>query len=137
LTFADSYLYFSGVLNFYSFGKPFMAIEQVTEDIVYVTLPRTPHINCELEPVNNLIVSGRLCHVILDFELVQVITSSSISALLILRNLLQNHGRQLIFCSMGFLTKCEFTTTGLSHYFRFVPNKAAALKTLRREGTPA
>jgi anti-anti-sigma regulatory factor len=110
-----------------------MAIEQVNEDILYITLPRTPHINSELEPVNDLIASGRLCHVILDFELVQVITSSSISALLILRNLLQNHGRQLIFCNMGFLTKCEFTTTGLSHYFRFVPNKTASLKALRYE----
>ncbi len=110
-----------------------MAIEQVTEDIFYVTLPRTPHINSELEPLNNLIVSGRFCNVILDFELVQVITSSSISALLTLQNLLRTHDRQLIFCNMGFLTKCEFTTTGLSHYFRFVPNKAAALKALHYE----
>ena len=110
-----------------------MAIEQVVGDIFYVTLPRTPHINCELEPVNDLITSGRLCHIILDFELVQVVTSSSISALLTLQNLLRNHGQQLILCNVGFLTKCEFTTTGLSHYFRFVPNKAAALKALHHE----
>jgi len=113
-----------------------MAIEKIADDIFYVTLPRTPHINCELEPLNEMIISGQLCHVILDFELVQVITSSSISALLTLQNLLRTYGRQLIFCNMGFLTKCEFTTTGLSHYFRFVPNKVAALKALRHESAP-
>jgi anti-anti-sigma regulatory factor len=114
-----------------------MAMEKVNEDILYVSLPRTPHINTELAPVNDLLASGRLCHIILDFELVQVVTSSSISALLTLRNLLQNHGRQLIFCNMGFLTKCEFTTTGLSHYFRFVPHKAAALKALNHQAQTA
>jgi len=113
-----------------------MAIEQLAEDVFYVTLPRTPHINRELEPVNDLITSGRLCHVILDFEIVQVVTSSSISTLLILQNLLRNHDRQLILCNVGFLTKCEFTTTGLSHYFRFVSNKAAALKALHHKVAP-
>ena len=137
MTFTDSYLYFNRAHKIQPFGGPFMAIEQLEADILYVTLPRTPHINGELEPVNDLINSGRLCHVILDFELVEIITSSSISALLVLRNLLQSRDRQLIFCNMGFLTKCEFTTTGLSHYFRFVPNKAAALKALRRESQTA
>ncbi len=112
---------------------PKMAIEYLAEDIIYVTLPKMPHINCELEPVNELIITGTSCDVILDFQLVDVITSASISSLLILQNLLNTRGRQLILCNVAFLTKCEFTSTALDRFFRFVKSKDAALKALRRE----
>lgn len=114
-----------------------MIIEQVDDSLIYVTLPRTPNVNRELEPVNDMIITGHLCNVILDFTLVDVITSSSISTLLILQNLLKENGRQLILCNVSFLTKCEFTTVGLSHFFRFVENKSAALKALHYEVSPA
>lgn len=114
-----------------------MTIEQVDDNLIYVALPKTPNVNRELEPVNDMIITGRLCNVILDFNLVDVITSSSISALLILQNLLKENGRQLILCNVAFLTKCEFTTVGLSHFFRFIENKSAALKALHHEPLPA
>ena len=110
-----------------------MAIEYAAEDIIYVNLPKTPHINCELEPVNKLILSGTSCDVILDFAIVDGITSTGISSLLIMQNLLNMQGRQLILCNVAFLTKCEFTGTGLDKFFHFAKNKESALKTLRHE----
>ena len=72
-----------------------MAIEQVTENIFYVSLPKTQHINRELEPLNDLMVTGNSYDIILDFLLIDMVTSASISTLLILHDILQTHGRRV------------------------------------------
>ena len=114
-----------------------MAIEQVTENIFYVSLPKTQHINRELEPLNDLMVTGNSYDIILDFLLIDMVTSASISTLLILHDILQAHGRQLILCNVSFVTKCELTTTGLSEHFIYADSKLDAINLIQHKSVPA
>jgi anti-anti-sigma regulatory factor len=108
-----------------------MAIQNMAEDIICVALPKTPHLSYELKPVNEMISSGTIYDVIIDFLLVEEITSASISNLLILQDLLSKHGRQLLLCNVSLPTKCIFAVIGLEKHFRFVSDKFAALEVLQ------
>ena len=93
-----------------------------------VDLPaKEPKIADELKSVNNSVADGPDCDVIIDFSKVEIITSSSISNLLILRNLLSERGRRLIFCNVAVVTKCIFTVAGLDAVFEFAENKPSAV----------
>jgi anti-anti-sigma regulatory factor len=45
---------------------------------------------------------------------------------MILRNLLQEHGRQLVLCNVAVMTKYIFTVAGLDKIFDFVDDRLAA-----------
>lgn len=105
-----------------------MAIETVSQELVLVSLPtQTIDIDKELKKINGMIGDGPKCDVIIDFAKVEIITSSSISNLLILRGLLTDNQRSLILCSLKVPTKCIFTVAGLSDAFTFASNRTEAL----------
>jgi len=100
----------------------------LSEDVLVVELPsKEPNIADELKAVNETVSNKPDCDVIIDFSGVELITSSSISNLLILRNLLSEHGHRLILCSVAVITKCIFTVAGLDEVFDFVSDQPAAL----------
>ncbi len=100
----------------------------VSEDVLVVELPsKEPNIADELKAVNETVSNKPNCDVIIDFSGVELITSSSISNLLILHNLLSDHGRRLILCNVAVVTKCIFTVAGLDEVFDFVSDQPAAL----------
>lgn len=114
-----------------------MSTEYVSDDIILVALPlHEPQIADELKSINNIVSEKGICNVIIDFSGVEVLTSSSISNLIILHQLLDGHNRKLILCDVAFVTKCIFTVAGLEHLFHFADDKSAAMSVLNGEASP-
>ena len=109
-----------------------MSIQNFSEDVIFVDLPaKEPYIGQQLKDLNETILSKGDSDVVIDFFRVEVINSSSLGNLMILRNLLQEeHGRKLILCGVSVMTKYIFTVTGLDKIFTFVEDRAAALAAL-------
>jgi anti-anti-sigma factor len=114
-----------------------MGIQNFSEDVLFVDLPsKEPQIGNELKNLNEAIVTRSDCDVVIDFFRVEIITSSSISNLLILRKLLQERGRQLILCNVAVMTKYIFTVAGLDKIFDFVDDHFAAIAAMEGAEQP-
>jgi len=109
-----------------------MEIVNLTEDVIYLELPSSdPDISKELKALNDAVSEGEPCDVIIGFTKVEIITSSNISNLLILRSFQQDAGRQLILCDVQTITKCIFVVAGLAESFVFIDDKKAALEAIQ------
>ena len=109
-----------------------MAIQKFSEDVLFVDLPfKEPQIGDGLKILNEIVSTRSDCDVVIDFFRVEIITSSTLSNLIILRNLLQERGCQLILCNVAIVTKYIFTVAGLDAVFDFVDDRFAALATVR------
>jgi anti-anti-sigma factor len=75
--------------------------------------------------------------VVVDFTDVDIITSSSLAALLRLRKAMKDNHRQLIFCSVKPATRNIFTLTGLDGVFEFADDQFVALAGLQLAKNPA
>lgn len=105
-----------------------MSNRNLSEDVMLVELPSEGlEITEELITVNETVSENCDCDVIIDFSKVEILNSSNISNLLILRRMLQEHRHQLIFCSVAVVTKCIFTVAGLDEIFVFADDKDSAL----------
>ena len=105
-----------------------MGIQNLSEDVVLVELPfKEPQIADELKAVNEIASNKPDLDVIIDFSKVEIVTSSSIGNLIILRNLLHEGGRRLMLCNVAPMTKCIFVVAGLKDIFEFVDDKSTAL----------
>ena len=108
-----------------------MGIQNWSENVVLIDLPAEPQIAEELRAVIEIVRDRGDCDVVVDFSSVDIITSSSISALLKLRKLLTDCGRQLIFCGVAPATKNVFKITGIDEIFEFTEDKFIALASLQ------
>ncbi|MHC4260396.1 MAG: STAS domain-containing protein [Planctomycetota bacterium] len=116
-----------------------MAIEHICEDVVLVRLPLSePQLGDEVKSVNDLINAGSKFDVVLDFSGVELVVSTSITNLMILRDLVSGLGRQLILCNVSCLVKSIFQVCGLDGVFNFAADKYAGLESLQHaESIPA
>ena len=108
-----------------------MAIQDWSEDVILVDLPKEPGIADEIGDVIEVVRNRGDCNVVVDFSDVDVITSSSLSALLRLRKLLVDCSRRLVFCNVAAATKGVFTITGIDEVFEFMDDKFTALTGLQ------
>ncbi len=114
-----------------------MGIQNFSDDVLFIDLPsKEPQIGNELKHLNDVIVTRSNCDVVIDFFRVELITSSSISNLLILRKSLEDNGRQLVLCNVAVMTKYIFTVAGLDKVFDFVDDRFAALAATGRVEQP-
>ena len=105
-----------------------MGIQNFSKNVLFVDLPSNVlQIENELKNLNETVSTRSDCDVVIDFFRVEIITSSSISNLMILRKLLQEHGRQLILCNVAVMTKYIFTVSGLDKIFDFVDDRLTAI----------
>lgn len=105
-----------------------MGVYNQLENVIYVELPSEgQQISDELKALNEDVSTRNDCDVIVDFSKVEIVNSSNISNLLILRGLLQDKGRRLILCDVRTVTKCIFVVAGLAEIFVFADDKCAAL----------
>ena len=108
-----------------------MGIQDWSENIVLVDLPQEPQICEELKAVTGIARDRGDCDVVIDFSSVDIVTSSSLSALLRLHKLLTDCGHRLVFCNVAVATKSIFTVTGIDELFEFVDDKFTALAGLQ------
>jgi anti-anti-sigma regulatory factor len=115
-----------------------MGIQNISEDVILVELPADNlKIAEELKTVNETISKNCHCNIIIDFTRVEIITSSNISNLLILRNLLEDAGHQLVLCNVATMTKCIFVVASLIKTFVFADDKSAALDAVKKADSSA
>jgi len=112
-----------------------MEIQNWSEDIILVELHREPQMKDELRTVTDIVYDRGDCDVILDFSNVDIITSSSLSKLLRLRQLLIDSGHRLVFCSVPELTRNAFKVTGLEGIFELVDDRTTASAALQHVGS--
>ena len=108
-----------------------MKVEKIPENVLLVELPlREPQITDRLKVVNETISDDNYCDTIIDFSKVEIINSSNISNLLILREMLENSGHRLILCGVSTITKCIFVVAGLAEIFHFDDDVPSALESV-------
>lgn len=107
-----------------------ISMQETSNNCLIVLLPRYLSDSKELQKINLAASENPDRDIILDFSMVEVVLSVSISNLLSLRDLLEKADRRLILCSVSFLNRCVFTTCGLGDVFTFADDKAAALAEL-------
>ncbi len=109
-----------------------MTIQNLTDEIILVELPKASlSIGDELETLNQTISENDRCDVILDFSEVEILVSTNISHLLILKKLLEDQEKHLFLCNVAPLTKRIFQISGLASMFNFVSDKTEAIKAIR------
>jgi len=109
-----------------------MEIVNLTDDIIFLELPSNePEITKQLKALNSTVSEGKNCDVIIGFSNVEIINSSNISNLLILRSFQEDVGRRLIFCDVQTVTRCIFVVAGLAERFVFIDDKKAALEAIQ------
>ena len=86
----------------------------------------------ELEKLNDIAGDGCQCDVIVDFSSVEMLTSESICALMILNQYLSASGRQLVLCNVSAEIQHIFSRTGLEAVFTFAEDEYSALQSVRR-----
>jgi len=109
-----------------------VGIENYSEDVLLVVLPREPHLGPELDELTEIVSEGCNRDVIIDFSDVALLTSESICSLMILDKYLSSFGRQLVFCSASAEIKHIFGRTGLAAVFTFADDEHAAVAAVRR-----
>ena len=104
------------------------------ENVMLVKLPPAdPKISEDLKNLNGSLSEKCDFDVVLDFSNVEIINSSNISNLLILRSLIEEHGRKLFFYNVKTITKCIFVVAGLSECFVFIDDMKDVLKSVQNE----
>lgn len=107
---------------------------RLSENVILVKLGLgDSKVSEELKRLNKNLNQNKDCDVVLDFTYVEIINSSNISNLMILRGLLEDQGRKLVLLNVQSITKCIFVVAGLSNFFNFVENLEDVKKTLQKE----
>jgi anti-anti-sigma regulatory factor len=109
-----------------------MGIQNLSEDVILITLQKEPKLCDELKSIRECVYSGCGGDVIVDFSETGIITSESISDLIVLLGLLTIHSYRLILCSVPLRIRCVLRLTGLEALFEFADDEYAALQVLRQ-----
>lgn len=104
-----------------------MGIQNLPRDIFVVTLPAQPQYGHEIEDVNQMLSETVDHDVVINFADVQMLTSETICALMILDRLLRGAARQLVLYNLSPSIKQIFMRTGLVTVFHFADDELAAM----------
>jgi anti-anti-sigma factor len=108
-----------------------MMIQDGSQGAILVNLPGRLPEHKELQRLVRIVHGQDDCNVIVDFSGVDVVGCTTFTWLLELRQLLQDHGRKLVLCSVAPANKDVFSITRLDEVFDFVKDKFAALAHLQ------
>jgi anti-anti-sigma regulatory factor len=107
-----------------------MATQHLTEHVLLITLPAEPQLSRDLEIVARSTHPASDRDVIVDFSLVEVLSSATICNLIVLERVLSAAGRRLVLCSVSPGVKAVFRRVGLHKLFQFTDDELAAVQSL-------
>ena len=108
-------------------------IHELSDECLFVGLTGCEALSKELKHVNETLEKNPRHHVIMDLSKIPMLTSSHLSNLMLLHNLLEQNGYKLVLCHVSFQVKCEFTVCGLRDIFHFADDKYQALDMLEQK----
>lgn len=101
----------------YKTGGEVMGIQNFSEDVLLITLPKQPQHGQEIDIVNKLLSDSVDFDVLVDFSKVEILTSESICGLMILDKLLTGSGHKIVLYNLPSAIKQIFVRTGLLTVF--------------------
>lgn len=107
-----------------------MATQNLSENVLLITLPAEPQLSHDLEITARSIHPAFERDVIVDFTLVESLPSATICHLIVLERVLSAAGRQLVLCSVSPTVLALFRRIGLSKLFQFTGEELAAMQLL-------
>jgi len=107
-----------------------MAIEELSDHALLITLPRETQYSAELEIITRLMARDVNRDIVVDFSLVQMMPSVTICRLIVLQRLLNAAGRRLVLCAVPSNIAGIFSRVGLNNVFWFARDQWAALRRL-------
>ena len=109
-----------------------MVPQNLSAHVLLITLPAEPQLSRDLEVVASSTHPASDCDVIVDFSLVEILSSATICHLIVLERVLSAAGRALVLCSASPTVKAVFRRVGLHKLFRFADDELTALQSLDR-----
>jgi len=107
-----------------------VTILKLSDSVLLVVPTQEPDACNDIVAINAMMLKQCDTDIIVDFSQVELLTSSAVSNLLLLRNQVNASGRKLILINVAFATKCILTTLGIHEAFHIVANKTDALEAL-------
>ena len=102
-------------------------IDNFPQDTLLVDLAPEPQMCDELDSISQTMSAMSDRDVVVDFSNADIVTASSLSKLMKLRQMLTGSGRRLVLCGLSHNTRGIFSKTALDHVFEFAANKSAVL----------
>ena len=109
-----------------------MAISNLTEQVLLITLPSRPQASSDIEQAAQEITADAPQHVIIDFSQVRIVSSSTVSELLIIENHLHELNRHLILCCLPPRVQKLLESVGLQGFFQVADDSLGALELLEK-----
>ena len=109
-----------------------MEMQNLPNNVISVKLSSSEKkISDELKELNESISQQSNVDVIIDFSNVEIINSSNISNLLILRGFVEKNRHRLFFYNVQTITRCIFVVAGLTDSFIFIDDLEDTLKAVQ------
>jgi anti-anti-sigma regulatory factor len=105
-----------------------MGIQNFSEDVLLIILPKQPQHGYEIEIINKLLSDSVDFDVLVDFSKVEILTSGSICGLILLDKLLKRSGHKLAFFNIPSAIKQIFVRTGLHAVFDLADDEFDAIQ---------
>jgi len=90
-----------------------MTLEELSEDLLLVTLPERPLLGKELARLRDIADDQTDRAVVIDLSRTEVLTYESLTCIVILHTSLADMGRRLIICNLSASTRRLFERMGL------------------------
>ena len=104
-----------------------MGIQNWSKNVILVDLLGEPEMGEELASATEMFRNRADCDIVIDFSVVDIVTSSSLSKLLKLQKMVKDCDQHLVLCGVAPATWRIFEVTGLDEVFEFVDDKFMAL----------
>lgn len=108
-----------------------MSINDYSDNIIVVKLPPEPKLRAELDKLMQVLQKGCNSDIIIDFSMVDIMTSLSLSGFLKVRELVNQANKKIIFCNAISITKDIFKVTCFEGIFEFADTMDDALKMIK------
>ncbi len=102
-------------------------IDNFQQDAVLVDLAPEPKMCEDLDSISQTMSTMVDRDVVVDFTNADIVTASSLSKLMKMRQMLTDSGRRLVLCGLSRNTRGIFSKTALDRIFEFAANKSAVL----------
>ena len=110
-----------------------MSVNNIQDGILAVYPVTEKQLATDLQQLNEMAADDGDFDVIINLSQVEMINSSNISSLILLRQVLQRHCRELILYELNFTTRGMFAVLGLNDFFLFAKSKACAIEAIKHQ----
>lgn len=107
-----------------------MGIQKLSEDVLLLTLPQEPQTGAEIQRASHMISAEGARHLIIDFSLVDKISPSTLTELIVIESEVHEADRQLVLCCVPPKIESLLTQASFKGLFRVADSEFGAWQLL-------